>query len=291
MRGDGDGWSFGSDGQRHWGKHGAAGLLLRAPGDDGSPRVLLQHRAAWSHEGGTWSIPGGARDSHEDAVTAAVREAQEECGLDPDRIAVRTDLRTAGETATWTYTTVVADTDAPQDTTANRESLELAWIPERDVTGMPLHHAFAEAWPALRTRPLRLIVDMANLVGSRPDGWWRDRAGATERMLDALEAGLPKTVPLGRGGGPGEAGADGSRGAFGWTTQVIAVVEGKGRAAGGRDAIDVVRAPGSGDDTIAETASGMWDGPIAVVTADRGLQARLPAGAVVLAPRRVLGWL
>src|SRR5699024_196958 len=117
--------------------------------------------------------------------------------------------------------------DTPQTTTANRESLELAWVRERDVAAMPLHHAFAEAWPALRTMPLRLIVDMANLVGSRPDGWWRDRVGATERMLDALAAGLPKTMPLGRG-------------AFGWTTQVIAVVEGKGRAAGERDAIDVV---------------------------------------------------
>ncbi len=307
MRGDGDGWSFGPDGQRHWGKHGAAGLLLRAPGDDGSPRVLLQHRAAWSHEGGTWSIPGGARDSHEDAVTAAVREAQEECGLDAARIAVRADLRTAGDAATWTYTTVVADTDAPQETTANRESLELSWVPERDVAGMPLHHAFAEAWPALRTRPLRLIVDMANLVGSRPDGWWRDRAGATERMLDALETGLPRTVPLGRGGAAGGggagadagAGADGTggldvdepRGVFGWTTQVMAVVEGKGRAAAERGTIDVVRAPGSGDDTIAEAAWGVWDGPVAVVTADRGLRARLPGGAVVLTPRRVLGWL
>ncbi|GAA4820982.1 NUDIX hydrolase [Tomitella cavernea] len=278
MRGDGDGWAIGPDGRRRWGRHGAAGLLLRAPGHGGSPHVLLQHRAAWSHEGGTWSIPGGARDSHEDAVAAAVREAHEECGLPAGRIAVRADLRTAGDDATWSYTTVVADADEPLSTVANRESLELAWVPECDVAGMLLHHAFDDAWPGLRTRPLRLIVDMANLVGSRPDGWWRDRAGAAERMLDALEGGVPRTVPLGSAG-------------FGWTTQVIAVTEGKARAAGDRDSIDVERAPGSGDDTIAQCAAGMWDGVTAVVTADRGLRARLPADAEVISPGRVLGWL
>ncbi len=44
---------------------------------------MLQHRAAWTHEGGTWALPGGARDSHEDAVAAALREAVEEATLDP----------------------------------------------------------------------------------------------------------------------------------------------------------------------------------------------------------------
>ncbi|QDQ98384.1 NUDIX hydrolase [Tomitella fengzijianii] len=278
MRGDGDGWAFGPDGRRHWGLYGAAGLLLRAPGRGGRPHVLLQHRAAWSHEGGTWSIPGGARDSHEDAVAAAVREAHEECGLPAERIAVRSDLRTAGDEDGWSYTTVVADADEPLATVANHESVELAWLPEDEVAGLLLHHAFGDAWPGLRTRPLRLIVDMANLVGSRPDGWWRDRAGAAERMLDALERGLPRTVALGSAG-------------FGWTTQVIAVTEGKARAAGDRGAIDVVRAPGSGDDTIAQCAEGLWEGVTAVVTADRGLRARLPADAEVISPGRVLGWL
>lgn len=289
MRGDGDGWAFGDDGRRHWGRYGAAGLLLRAPGDDGRPRVLLQHRAGWSHEGGTWSIPGGARDSHEGPVEAAVREAGEECGLPAGSINVRADVRTAGEPATWTYTTVVADAADRLATTANRESVELTWIEESRVGAMALHSGFAEAWPGLRTRPLRLIVDMANLVGSRPDGWWRDRVGAAERMLDALEAGLPRTMTL--------RGAGGAAGGFGWTTQVIAVVEGKAKAVGERGAadgagtsIDLERAPGSGDDTIAACAHGVWGGITAVVTADRGLQDRLPDDAVVIAPRRVLEW-
>ncbi|MGA9677993.1 MAG: DNA mismatch repair protein MutT, partial [Mycobacterium sp.] len=53
MHGDGDGWVVSDSGAHYWGRHGAAGLLLRAPRPDGTPAVLLQHRAAWSHQGGT----------------------------------------------------------------------------------------------------------------------------------------------------------------------------------------------------------------------------------------------
>lgn len=84
----------GVEGTYHWGVHGAAGLLLRAPWHDGSPAVLLQHRAAWSHQGGTWALPGGALDSHEEASHAAVREAGEEVGLAAEQIAVRTTVVT-----------------------------------------------------------------------------------------------------------------------------------------------------------------------------------------------------
>ena len=76
MRGDGDGWSIGPDGLRHWGKYGAAGLLLRAPLAGGGSAVLLQHRAPWSHQGGTWALPGGAKDSQGVAETAAARKAK-----------------------------------------------------------------------------------------------------------------------------------------------------------------------------------------------------------------------
>jgi hypothetical protein len=61
---DGDGWVFCNCGYRHWGLHGAAGLLM-VRFDMGEPHVLLQLRAAWTHGGGTWAIPGGALDSHE----------------------------------------------------------------------------------------------------------------------------------------------------------------------------------------------------------------------------------
>ena len=74
---NGDGWVRCAQGHRHWGRFGAAGLLVVAGG-----RLLLAHRAFWSHHGGTWGIPGGARDGAESARDAALREAVEETGLD-----------------------------------------------------------------------------------------------------------------------------------------------------------------------------------------------------------------
>src|ERR1700756_5918595 len=95
VRGDGDGWVLSETGAMFWGRHGAAGLLLRAPLPDGTRAVLLQHRAAWSHQGGTWGLPGGARDSHETAEQTAVREAREEAGLAAEHVVVRAALVTA----------------------------------------------------------------------------------------------------------------------------------------------------------------------------------------------------
>ena len=154
MRGDGDGWSIGSDGTRHWGKHGAAGLLLRAPDSDGSPMVLLQHRAAWSHQGGTWALPGGARDSHESTTHAAVREAHEEAGIAEAAVRVRGEVVTMRAESGWTYTTVVADAAHPLSTVANGESTELRWVREADVDSLPLHPGFGSSWPDLRTEPV-----------------------------------------------------------------------------------------------------------------------------------------
>src|SRR5438093_12474163 len=82
-QGDGNGWVGCDQDHRHWGKHGAAGLLIWAPDSSGRPLVLLIRRAGWSHHGGTWGPPGGARDSHESPAEAAVREAAEECGAPP----------------------------------------------------------------------------------------------------------------------------------------------------------------------------------------------------------------
>src|SRR6201990_2893588 len=95
MRGDGDGWVVSDNGAHYWGGYGAAGLLLRAPRPDGTPAVLLQHRAVWSHQGGTWGLPGGARDSHETPEQTAVREAHEEAGLTAQRHTVPTHLSTS----------------------------------------------------------------------------------------------------------------------------------------------------------------------------------------------------
>ena len=121
-----------------------------------------------------------------------------------------------------------------------------------------------------------LLVDAANVVGSRPDGWWRDRAGAATRLLARL-ARLP---------GRSLTGPDG--GAVVCDT-VLAVVEGQARDVPAPDGVRVERAPGSGDDALVACAGRlMTDGTrLLVVTADRGLRARLPAGAAVAGP----GWL
>lgn len=138
-----------ANGAAYWGRHGAAGLLLRAPGPDGKAAVLLQHRAPWSHQGGTWGLPGGARDSHETAEQAAIREAIEEAGLPPDQLTVRTTVVTA-EVTGWTYTTVIADADELLETVPNRESAELRWVAEDAVADLPLHPGFAASWVRLR---------------------------------------------------------------------------------------------------------------------------------------------
>jgi 8-oxo-dGTP diphosphatase len=155
VHGDGDGWVVSDSGAHYWGRYGAAGLLLRAPRPDGTPAVLLQHRAVWSHQGGTWALPGGARDSHESAEETAVREAREEAGLSAEQLSVRATVITAeivGIAGThWTYTTVVADADELLHTVPNRESTELRWVGEDEVAALPLHPGFASSWQRLRT--------------------------------------------------------------------------------------------------------------------------------------------
>lgn len=142
-------------GTHHWGRHGAAGLLLRAPRSDGTPALLLQHRAPWSHQGGTWALPGGALDSHETPEEAAVREAWEEAGLLAEYVQVRATVRTAEVHGpggvSWSYSVVVADAAELLTTVANRESVELRWVAEEEVADMPLHPAFAASWRRLRT--------------------------------------------------------------------------------------------------------------------------------------------
>ena len=55
----GDGWVDCACGRKHWGTNGASGILLarRDPVSGKVTHVVMQHRAAWSAEGGTWGIP------------------------------------------------------------------------------------------------------------------------------------------------------------------------------------------------------------------------------------------
>lgn len=114
--------------------------------------MLLQHRAPWSHQGGTWGLPGGARDSHESPEEAAVREAHEEAGVVSRLVSVRATVVTAKAGGTdWTYTTVVADAPEQLPTVANFESAEMRWVGEDQVDLLPLHPGFAASWQRLRT--------------------------------------------------------------------------------------------------------------------------------------------
>ncbi len=119
----------------------------------------------------------------------------------------------------------------------------------------------------------QLVVDAANVVGSVPDGWWRDRAGATERLRDALAG-------LGGRGLPGIAEPP---------LEVILVVEGAARSVRATSEVRVLVAAGSGDDTIVELVAAK--GPeqrCLVVTSDRVLRERVRAlGAEVVGPRTV----
>ena len=154
MRGDGDGWVVSEAGTHHWGRFGAAGLLVRAPRADGNPAVLLQHRALWSHLGGTWGLPGGALDSHEDPEDAALREAEEEAGLPREHLEIRAQIKTAEvfgpDGGHWRYTTVVADAAELLDTVPNGESSELRWVAEDRVSELPLHPGCAASGQRLR---------------------------------------------------------------------------------------------------------------------------------------------
>lgn len=275
-RDPGDAWVVAPTGERYWGRFGAAGLLALDP----HRGVLLQHRVAWSHFGDTWALPGGARHEGESASDAALREAAEEAGV-PDA-AIRPRLSSILELGYWSYTTLVGDVVTPfEPVISDPESRELAWVPVDEVADYPLHPGFAAGWDRLRSllevRPV-VIVDVANVVGSVPDGWWRDRAGAAGRLLTAL--GAVPGVDLGltgeRVGGP----------SVSWHPVWIAVLEGEARDAGelvGAN-VEVVRATGSGDDAIvAATVDAVAGGrTVTVVTSDRDLRARVEAhGAMV----------
>src|SRR5580693_7689672 len=167
----GNGWVTCEQGHQHWGLFGAAGVLAYAPDpeDQAGSLVLLQHRARWSHQGGTWALPGGAMDSDETAAEAALREADEECMLDPKLVVPRGMY--SQEHGGWAYHTILAQAAAAFRVYSDAyESDEVEWLPAGQVDRRDLHPGFAASWPVLRAalRPLTVVVDGAGIVTARP---------------------------------------------------------------------------------------------------------------------------
>lgn len=175
-RDPGDAWVVADSGQKYWGRFGAAGLLALDP----ERGVLLQHRVGWSHYGGTWGIPGGARHQGESAFAGALRESAEEAGVPRDSVTPR--LMSVLDRQVWTYSTLVVDVIRPFDPViSDRESLGLAWVPVDEVDSYELHPGFAGSWPRLRAlldvRPV-LMVDVSSVTD--------------ENLIDAVEhRGVP----------------------------------------------------------------------------------------------------
>lgn len=146
MKNSGDAWVEGEAG-KFWGKFGSAGLLVF----DAGRGVLLQHRAVWSHHGGTWGLPGGALHEGESAVDGALREAWEEAGV--PRANVELLFTSVYDVGYWSYTTVAVSVEVPfEPVISDPESLALEWAPLDAVSGLPLHPGFGAAWPGLRER-------------------------------------------------------------------------------------------------------------------------------------------
>ena len=267
-RDPGDAWVVAPDGAKYWGRFGAAGLLAV----DEVRGVLLQKRVEWSHHGGTWGIPGGALHEGEAPIDGALRESHEEAAVPSG--SVRPLATLTYELGFWRYTTLLATVETPfEPQITDAESLELRWVPVDEVEDLPLHPGFAAAWPRLRrllnVRPV-IIVDVANVIGSTPNGWWKDRVGSTQEFLGRLSRFADDGVDVTPYGYPDVR-------MFPW---IVAVIEGQARGAEDVAGVTVVRADGSGDDAIvaAVALAGHEEElqPIVtVVTSDRALRERV----------------
>jgi 8-oxo-dGTP diphosphatase len=136
---------------------------------------------------------------------------------------------------------------------------------------------------AISAQPTTIVVDVANVMGARPDGWWRDRPGAAARLYTEITnlAATGRAIPPVPGDSPTPETPPG----------FVMVLEGAAKAAASRlapdDQVRVVQAAGSGDDAIVALVREL-PGRRVVVTADRELRQRcVAAGATVLGP----GWL
>lgn len=149
----GDGWVECRCGRTHWGKAGAAGLMLMRFDSNGKvSEIVLQHRALWSAEGGTWGTPGGAIDLGETPTEGALREAKEEANINKDQIVVLDSI--TRDHKDWSFTTVLAmekhnETVIPQ--LVDQESLDVKWVKVDEIPNIELLSAFKREFSELIT--------------------------------------------------------------------------------------------------------------------------------------------
>ena len=101
----------------------------------------------------------------------------------------------------------------------------------------------------------RWLVDGNNVMGSKPDGWWRDRHGAMQRLVNALDDLAAETGD-----------------------EIAVVFDGRDRGLQAL-ATDVAFAPHA-DDAIADRAAH----GITVVTSDGELESRVRAAGAAVVP-------
>lgn len=189
---NGEGYTYLPNGQRLWGRYGAAGVLFRWKNeDDGQTYFYLQHRSADVQAGDTWSTPGGALDEKETPEQGAAREVEEELGFLPEGATVVGEfVHKPSRRRDWKYTTVVVDVPEPfwrdEDLDEDEFSWEAAgdgWFTLDELPDLPLH-------PGFETTLDQLDQFKAARHVRTPEGVRRFR-----KPLGALITGLPDLGP------------------------------------------------------------------------------------------------
>ncbi|HIV57705.1 MAG TPA: NTP pyrophosphohydrolase [Candidatus Stackebrandtia faecavium] len=122
-----------------------------------------------------------------------------------------------------------------------------------------------------------IVIDAANVVGSRPNGWWKNRSAATTALRDHVAAlagtGLHSTTHP-------------------WTSRppldIVMIAEGKAKGVASTDTVTIIDAPGNGDDAIVEYVTHCPHRHRLVVTSDRQLQQRIHDTGADTAPVSIL---
>lgn len=141
----GDGWlRLPNGGTGPWGQYGAAGVLLRHVGSDGTERYLMVQRGPAISDPGKWQFPGGAIDEKESPHQGAGRETIEELGFkaaDLDGARVHGDFTASLPGTSWAYTSIAAtvDTQLKPDLSshhARQETSDAKWMTRSEIDAL-----------------------------------------------------------------------------------------------------------------------------------------------------------